>query len=253
MKTEDIYRFMQDASPLSETTLAEWKAIIEDFPWFQTARALYLKNLAMTEDIRFGQELQRMSVYLPDRKKLFLYIEGERYGLLPQAAYQPEDKGDDFSLIDSFLSSFEQQSDRQKSTLLFQPSVSSDYVFWAMTEEGMLKEVSGAKPLQHQELIDSFIREEETRETNRRFLPEEPDKEEADQPVDPAENGEGDEVLDDSYFTETLARIYVKQKRYEKALQIIKTLRLNYPEKSIYFADQIRFLEKLIINTKKDN
>ncbi|MDL2309684.1 hypothetical protein LJC39_00995 [Parabacteroides sp. OttesenSCG-928-B22] len=55
MKTEDIYRFMQDASQLSETTLAEWKAIIEDFPWFQTARALYLKNLAMTEDIRFGR------------------------------------------------------------------------------------------------------------------------------------------------------------------------------------------------------
>ena len=57
--------------------------------------------------------------------------------------------------------------------------------------------------------------------------------------------------LDDSYFTETLARIYIKQKRYEKALQIIKNLSLKYPEKNIYFADQIRFLEKLIINTKK--
>ena len=57
--------------------------------------------------------------------------------------------------------------------------------------------------------------------------------------------------LDDSYFTETLARIYVKQKRYDKALQIIKNLSLKYPEKNIYFADQIRFLEKLIINTKK--
>ena len=57
--------------------------------------------------------------------------------------------------------------------------------------------------------------------------------------------------LDDSYFTETLAHIYIKQKRYEKALQIIKNLNLKYPEKNIYFADQIRFLEKLIINTKK--
>ena len=57
--------------------------------------------------------------------------------------------------------------------------------------------------------------------------------------------------LDDTYFTETLARIYVKQKRYDRALQIIKSLSLKYPEKNIYFADQIRFLEKLIINTKK--
>lgn len=57
--------------------------------------------------------------------------------------------------------------------------------------------------------------------------------------------------LDKSYFTETLARIYVKQKRYDKALQIIKNLSLKYPEKNVYFADQMRFLEKLIINTKK--
>ena len=57
--------------------------------------------------------------------------------------------------------------------------------------------------------------------------------------------------LEDSCLTETLARIYIKQKRYDKALQIIKNLSLKYPEKNVYFADQIRFLEKLIINTKK--
>ncbi|MDL2309685.1 hypothetical protein LJC39_01000 [Parabacteroides sp. OttesenSCG-928-B22] len=156
-------------------------------------------------------------------------------------------------MIDSFLSSFEQQNGQPKSTLLFQPSVSSDYVFWAMSEKNMPANSSETNPMQHQDLIDSFIREEETRETNRRLLPEEPGTEEKNVSVDLTENELEPEALDDSYFTETLARIYVKQKRYEKALQIIKTLRLNYPEKSIYFADQIRFLEKLIINTKKDN
>jgi len=55
---------------------------------------------------------------------------------------------------------------------------------------------------------------------------------------------------DESCFTETLAKIYVKQHRYEKALEIIKKLSLNYPKKNAYFADQIRFLEKLIINAK---
>ena len=59
------------------------------------------------------------------------------------------------------------------------------------------------------------------------------------------------ESLDDSYFTETLARIYLKQHRYDKALEIIRSLYLNFPNKSIYFADQIRFLEKLVrINQK---
>lgn len=66
----------------------------------------------------------------------------------------------------------------------------------------------------------------------------------------PADAPESDqcvmEELDDSYFTETLARIYLKQRRYAKALEIIKSLYLNFPNKSIYFADQIRYLEKLV-------
>ena len=60
------------------------------------------------------------------------------------------------------------------------------------------------------------------------------------------------EKLDDSCFTPTLAQIYLKQRRYDKALEIIRSLYLNFPNKSIYFADQIRYLEKLIrINQKQ--
>lgn len=73
---------------------------------------------------------------------------------------------------------------------------------------------------------------------------------------DESDEAESDEVttaesLDESYFTESLARIYLKQHRYEKALEIIRSLYLNFPNKSIYFADQIRYLELLVrINQK---
>lgn len=52
----------------------------------------------------------------------------------------------------------------------------------------------------------------------------------------------------DSLLSESLARIYVKQRRYDKAFEIIRNLSLNFPEKSAYFADQLRFLQKLILN-----
>ncbi|MBK8350613.1 MAG: hypothetical protein IPL21_02625 [Saprospirales bacterium] len=45
-------------------------------------------------------------------------------------------------------------------------------------------------------------------------------------------------------MTETLANIYVKQGKIEKALDIYNTLRLKFPEKSAYFASLIQNLTK---------
>ena len=61
------------------------------------------------------------------------------------------------------------------------------------------------------------------------------------------------ETSDDSTFSESLAKIYIKQGKYSKALEIIKNISLKFPEKSVYFADQIRFLKKLIINEQIKN
>ena len=51
--------------------------------------------------------------------------------------------------------------------------------------------------------------------------------------------------LEDSLMTETLARIYVEQKNFEKAIQSYRILSLKYPEKSTFFADQIKSIKEL--------
>lgn len=62
-----------------------------------------------------------------------------------------------------------------------------------------------------------------------------------------------DEIkLDENLFTETLAGIYIKQHRYREAIEIIRSLSLTFPNKSSYFADQIRYLEKIVeVNQQK--
>ncbi|MDN3709330.1 tetratricopeptide repeat protein [Myroides ceti] len=52
---------------------------------------------------------------------------------------------------------------------------------------------------------------------------------------------------DDQSFlmTETLAKIYLEQKKYQKAIQAYEILILKYPEKSSLFADRISNIKML--------
>lgn len=62
----------------------------------------------------------------------------------------------------------------------------------------------------------------------------------------PARNlAKGNLVPSDELMTETLARVYLVQKNYKKAIQAYNILILKNPEKSGFFADQIRAIKKL--------
>ena len=72
MRAEDLYRLMEEPSELTEGTLLELRRIVEDYPYFQVARMLYLKNLAVLNDMSFTSELEKMAIFLPDRKTRIL-------------------------------------------------------------------------------------------------------------------------------------------------------------------------------------
>lgn len=55
------------------------------------------------------------------------------------------------------------------------------------------------------------------------------------------------EPAENSLLSESLAKIYIKTKRYERAYEILNRLSLAFPEKNAYFADQLRFLRKLML------
>ena len=148
------------------------------------------------------------------------------------------------SLLDSFLEGRGEKSDNVAEL----SSVPMDYVS-AYLNAPDANESAGDKAIRSktEQLLDTFLSSDYKRPE---FAPSTEDVQEKAAP-DEAESDT--EPLDDTYFTETLARIYLKQHRYDKALEIIRSLYLNFPNKSIYFADQIRYLEKLVrINQKSE-
>ena len=76
------------------------------------------------------------------------------------------------------------------------------------------------------ELIDKFI------ETNPKIAP-------AKNSTSPVVNVERSTQDSSMLMTETLARVYLEQKKYSKAIQAYEILILKYPEKSVFFADRI--------------
>ena len=58
-------------------------------------------------------------------------------------------------------------------------------------------------------------------------------------------NFKSETKIKDELITETLAKIYVKQEKFNKAIKAYDILSLKYPKKSSFFADQINNIKKL--------
>ncbi len=89
------------------------------------------------------------------------------------------------------------------------------------------------------ELIDRFIEE------NPKIVPK---REGTSTPLDLSASLKIDQ---NELMTETLARVYLEQGKYKNAIQAYRVLSLKYPEKSSFFADQIKAVEKLREDNKQ--
>ncbi len=250
----DITQLINHPERMDKDTLYDLRSLLALHPYYQPARLLMLQNLYILHDPTFDEELRKSAIYLTSRKVLFDMVEASHYKLKQENQAQKADKGHEsnenrtISLIDDFLESIPEEVEEKKATMRKPTPADAavDYVAYLMEIENSMEEEEETTPqLRGQNLIDNFINNEQGRiqlKEELEYIPQMEEKEET--------TGDND---NEGYFTETLAKIYIKQGRYEKALEIIQRLNLNYPKKNAYFADQMRFLEKLIINNKKTN
>ena len=276
MEMQRLDEWINNPDLMGSDTLEELRSIILRYPYFQTAWLLYIKNLYLIKHPSFKDELRRGALYVADLSVLFYFVEGNSFSF-PKSEYKESEKqvANDrtLDLINRFLS--EIPNDKGLSSELSIPVDSvmdySSLLLLNSAENGRKEVDNTALPLKGQALIDDFIEKSESGmlSSGNNMTDAVGNGNEKDEfsdedlvvidddnnagPVDDAMDGNAefaDETGDDNYLTETLAKIYVKQQRYDKALEIIKKLNLKYPKKNAYFADQMRFLERLIINAK---
>ncbi len=245
---------------MDRDTLYELRSLLALHPYFQTARLLMLQNLYILHDASFDEELRRGAIYITDRKKIFNLVEAAHYKLQKPssqsiASEEPRPAANrTMTLIDTFLDSIpkdEEEADKKEKRRPTPVDATIDYVAYLleMEAENISHTATEMPEMPGQNLIDQFLEQEKGRIVLSPLPSEEPD---AGEKKIQAVQQPASEEPEEEYFTETLARIYIKQGRYQRALEIIQRLSNSLPQKNAYFDDQIRFLEKLIINSNSN-
>ncbi len=261
--TVELTELIKHPERMDRDTLYELRSLLALYPYFQTARLLMLQNLFLFHDPSFDEELRRAAIYITDRRTIFDMIEAAHYKLpTPTATAKGNSNTTEkengqtnrtVALIDSFLESIPKTTDETKdgdtktAKTHRKPTPADaavDYVAYLIDSQMEDEQSEEERPqMKGQALIDSFINNDK----GKIVLSDKPQY----TPQTDEQDGEAQNGGEEGYFTETLARIYIKQGRYSKAYEIIKQISLQYPKKNAYFADQLRFLEKLIINNKQ--
>ena len=254
MDSGELEKYLTGEAVAGPGVFAGLEETIRRFPYFQALRFFYLKQLQEIEPERYRTELGKAAVYSASRRNLFCFLEASRYRWVSffriSEVRDPAGGSDTtLSLIDLFLSRYGNETEQAEAgEAFFQPVADYTAALEAMEGPQAIENVPASGDDQ-MSLIDLFIGKEADGVPLWSNLGGEPVQKVV--PADTEEAVSGTETEgEDAFLTESLAKIYIKQKRYDKALEIIKKLSLKYPEKNIYFADQIRFLEKLIINIK---
>ena len=235
---------------------AQWvDAVSEKYPYFSLPASLLLKRNGALDKEKKEMMIQRLALNASNRDSLSLFIDAD--GDYWANFYPQEESHKTVSTndaISTFLDNYGSNDPKENEMLerlIFNPTPDYAQLLAKEEEENAPQNVDLSDPDSQEALINAFILKSREQQGHFPAISEDLAIEKKEEPQDddtPVLSPEAS--TDDSMFSESLAKIYIKQRKYSKAYEIIRNLSLNFPEKSIYFADQLRFLQKLMINER---
>lgn len=306
MNREEFIYYLNHPAILGKKSILEMHELLNEFPYFQTAHLLLLKNLYNLENIKFSNQLKISAAHITNREILYYLLQKEELAeaeTIEVAKEKEERLKKTMATSESRISRAEEylpdskertsvdNTDIQAKSIRERKELQEERIMLNEDEEiisaGIQAESSGEisdktgstdetslqtgilpsddlldlelkgdddtevmgteKPLHDEErkepekpvilskaeLIDRFI------ETDPKIVPE---KESWLDQEDISEES----IENEGFMTDTLAKIYIRQGYYSKAIFAYEELSLKFPEKSSYFASQIERIKKLI-------
>jgi len=283
MNITEYLNLINNPHAINDKQTSSLEKIVAEFPYFQSAKALRLKGLYNEESFRYNYELKNTAAHTTDRTILFDFIVSDTFTRIDKNLYEQklaeineivvdatelvfkEEKisSRENSLEQSILTSIKEASPSEatniESSIEEKLNIGKPLVF-SLTEKYSFEEwlqLSKIHPIAREKsdpieekptpidpqkqkklaLIDKFI------EANPKIPPI---KKEAESSFKLEPSSENSPYL----MTETLARVYLEQNKYDKAIQAYEILILKYPEKSSFFANRISDIKILQQNNK---
>lgn len=232
----------------------EWCSdALSQYPFFILPAVLYLQRSKNNSELTAEERkklLARIAIATPDRAALKNIIEEGDFDFSSFYPTEPIiETPTTNNAIDTFLNTFGSSNEKEIEILdrmIFNPT--PDYADILAAQEKKETTPNDDLTSKNDKLISDFIEKSRKEDekiphvvTENQPVSEDEKNQLANQPITKPQ------ASNDSMLSESLAKIYIKQHKYSKALEIIMNLSLNFPEKSVYFADQMRFLKKLIV------
>ena len=235
MNTERIISLIENPHMINKKDIVFLENISIKHPSFSISHILLAKGLLNTESVRYNQKLKKAALYSLDRKQLFRLISQD---------VKNEEIAKENALIEVIKVEEEVIITKKEELKIGQPLEFDETEEYSFSEWLALTKVQKI----NREETEEEEEEEEEEETDliNNFIEKSPTIEvEKNKFFSPTETAKSSIIENDELVTETLARVYLEQEYFEKAIESYKKLSLKYPKKSSFFADQINLINDL--------